>query len=128
MYSKAQQLGKRFKPKQKDRTKIREKDYHKMIDIWGAYCIFCGNPSIEAHHVRFRAKGGKGRYTNLLPLCQDHHRDAHTYNSIRKTLEYKLEQTFGVNYWMDEWDLYERGLIDHPTVGEYEKYFGGVRE
>lgn len=125
IYSKEMQLGKRRKPKRKNRTKIKEKDYQQMIDCWGANCIYCGSPHIEAHHVRYRSQGGKGVYRNLLPLCQKHHRDAHTYESIRKSLIYKLEQEFGEDFYKDRWDLYYEGKIEAPTDSEYERYFEG---
>jgi|SRR5690554_3091635 len=127
-YTKEMQLGKRRKPKQRDRTRIKKEDYQRMIEHWGAFCIVCGSPHIEAHHVRFRSRGGKGRWRNLLPLCQDHHRDAHTHDSTRKEYENKLEQEFGQHFWCDEFDLYDMGLIEHPTVREYEKYFEGVKK
>lgn len=117
---------KRRKPKQSSRTRITEKDYHKATEYWGSECIVCGSPQIELHHVKFRSHGGSGRWHNLLPLCQHHHTMAHTDNSIRRTFEWKLEQEFGNNYWMDEFDLWDRGLIDYPTIGEYEKYFERV--
>lgn len=124
MYTKAQQIGKRSKPKQSKRSQIDKKDYRKMTEIWGENCLYCGSPNIEAHHVKYRSNGGRGRFTNLLPLCQKHHSDAHKHYSIRISLENKLEQTFGADYWKDEYDLEREGKISNPDRREHAHYFG----
>lgn len=129
MYSKQQQLGKRFKPKRKNRTEIKPRDRQKALDYWQGECLYCQSPNVALHHVKYRSGMGTGRWRNLIPLCQSHHDKVHNDKTIRKTLEWKLEQEFGTkNYWMDEWDLWDRGYIDHPTVSEYERYFEGVME
>lgn len=125
MYSKQMQIGKRKRPKQKDRTKIKAKDYNKAIEIWGDTC-WCGNPRVEMHHVTFRSAGGKGVWTNLHPLCSQHHKLAHTDNDYRRHLEVQHKRRFGINYWMDEHDLYDKGLIEEPTREHLEKYFENV--
>lgn len=128
MYSKEQQLGKRFKPKRKNRTEIKPRDRQLALDYWDNGCIYCQSPNVALHHVKYRSGMGTGRWRNLVPLCQTHHDKVHDDKTIRKSLEMLLEQRFGKLYWADEWDLWDKGLIDHPTVGEYEKYFEGVRE
>lgn len=122
-YTKEMQIGKRYKPKRRERTKVKKEDYQKMIEYWGAFCIYCGSPRIEAHHVKFRSALGGSRWRNLLPLCKTHHMKVHQDNTIRRSLELKLEHEFGSDFWKDEWHLYDEGKIDHPTVGEYERYF-----
>jgi hypothetical protein len=125
MYSKARQIGKRKKPKQKDRTKITKKEYNKTIEIFGNTC-FCGNPYIELHHIRFRSHGGVGRWRNLIPLCKAHHTLAHTDNQYRRHLEIQRMRMFGEFYWCDAHDLYEKGIIPEPTEKEMEAYFEKV--
>src|SRR5690606_22998978 len=77
-YSKEQQIGKRFTPKMKERTRITEKEYQKAIEEHGYRCKECGAHPAEMHHVKYRSQGGKGTYRNLRPLCNMHHRLVHT--------------------------------------------------
>lgn len=124
-YTKQMQVGKRKKPKQKDRTRIKAKDYNKTIEVFGDMC-FCGNPRIELHHIRFRSSGGKGTWRNLIGLCKQHHTLAHTDNQYRRHLEIQRMRMFGEFYWCDAHDLYEKGIIPEPTEKEMEAYFEKV--
>lgn len=125
MYTKQMQIGKRKKPKQKDRTRIKAKDYNKAIEVFGDIC-FCGNPRVELHHIKFRSDNGKGKWRNLIPLCKIHHTLAHTDNQYRRHLEIQRMRMFGEFYWCDEHDLYEKGIISEPTEKEMEAYFEKV--
>ena len=126
MYTKEQQLKSWSKPKWKNRSAIDHEDYRKATEYWGVCCIACGNPNIEMHHVKFRSNGGSGRWRNLLPLCQNHHKLAHTYKYIRYSYEEKMIDEFGQDYFKDEWHLYEEGKIDEPKVELMEAYFNGT--
>lgn len=40
-----------------------------------SYCIVCGNPNREIHHVFFGAKRPiSDKFGYILPLCYEHHR------------------------------------------------------
>lgn len=42
-------------------------------------CRFCGsNSTLEQHHILYRSQGGPDVYWNLILLCDEHHRLAHS--------------------------------------------------
>lgn len=125
IYSKQKQIGKRKKPKQKERTKITKKDYNRAIEVWGEYC-FCGRPMEHMHHIVYRSQMGKSNYRNLIPLCEKHHRLAHSDNDLRRRLEIQRRRMFGEFYWCDKYDLHEKGIIAEPTEELLEAYFREV--
>jgi RNA-directed DNA polymerase len=49
-------------------------------EVWestGGTCAICGKEAVETHHVKARQSGGSNATTNLVPLCKDHHQEAH---------------------------------------------------
>lgn len=54
------------------RKAVRERDGHR--------CRWCGRPGedLEVHHVKYRSQGGADHASNLITLCQVHHREAHS--------------------------------------------------
>mgnify|MGYP003627783575 FL=1 len=57
---------------------IRDKNYLKFIR--GLECVVCGNPHVEAAHLRMNTDGGMGMKPSdcwVLPLCSAHHRLQH---------------------------------------------------
>jgi len=120
-YSKAQQIGKRFIPKQKDRTKITKKEYDKAIEEFGSRC-HCGATNIEMHHIKLRSDSGKGTYRNLIPLCGAHHRLTHTSNQLLQGYQNMRITAYGEYYWCDKYDLFKLGLIEDPNEEEFEAF------
>ncbi len=110
------------KVKARVRTSISKKEYQKAIDKFGSCCVICQNPRIEMHHVKFRSQGGKGVYRNLVPLCEKHHRLAHTQRWFAEALRNERENMFGKYYWCDKRDLFKIGLIKDDTDWEFEKF------
>jgi hypothetical protein len=51
--------GTRIVPTKKERTRITETAYKRMIKEFGEYCLNCGSNPIEAHHLVFRSSHGK---------------------------------------------------------------------
>lgn len=120
-YSKAQQIGKRFIPKQKDRTKITKKEYEKAVEEFGSRC-HCMSPNIEMHHIKLRSDSGKGTYRNLIPLCASHHRLTHTSSELIKGYQNMRETLYGEYYWCDKYDLFKLGMIEDPNDEEFEAF------
>lgn len=54
------------------RKKVRERDLH--------VCSWCGVRPLrgEVHHIIYRSQGGKDTMHNLILLCDEHHRMAHS--------------------------------------------------
>lgn len=132
MYSKAKQVGKRFKPKRAKRGEFGEKDRLKAIEEhshkYGG-CYACGSTDIELHHVKYKSQGGRGKWRNGIPLCHHHHTLAHTHKkTFNRSLEEFLISKYGEYYFMDEHDLYDRGLIESPTEMEYEEFMSKQKE
>ena len=133
-YSKQQQLGRKTKaPKRAKRGQISKEDYSTALEVNTRYdgsygCYVCGKNNIEMHHVMFRSQGGRGKWRNLLPLCKEHHEMAHKERELTDQLKEHLTKLHGPHYYKDEWDLYDEGLIDEPTVSKYEKFMEGERQ
>lgn len=39
-------------------------------------CVVCGNQRVDLHHLTYR-RIGRERLTDLVPLCREHHDEAH---------------------------------------------------
>lgn len=54
--------------------------YQKTFELFEGCCVFCGNPYIHMHHIRYGGLyGGRKTYMgNVIPLCEPHHRLVHT--------------------------------------------------
>ena len=109
-------------PSAKQRGAVSKKEYARAIEAFGDTCVYCGNPYIEMHHVRFRSQGGRGKYRNLMPLCEQHHRRAHEDREFSDLLRVSREKRFGPWYWADKYDLFKAGKIPNTTDAEFEKF------
>ena len=109
-------------PSAKQRGAVSKKEYARAIEAFGDSCVYCGNPYIEMHHVRFRSQGGRGKYRNLMPLCKEHHNRAHTDREFSEMLRDIREKKYGPWYWADKYDLFKAGLIPNTTDAEFEKF------
>lgn len=109
-------------PSAKVRGQVSKREYEKMIEVFGEMCVICGNPYIEAHHIRFRSQGGRGKWRNLAPLCKEHHTKAHRDRGFADWLRQEREKKYGVWYWADEFDLFMAGLIPNTTKEAFERF------
>jgi len=109
-------------PSAKTRGQISKREYERMVEEFGSVCIVCCSPYIEAHHIRFRSQGGRGKWRNLAPLCKKHHMKAHSDRKFADWLREEREKRFGSWYWADEYDLFKAGLIPNTTKEAFEKY------
>lgn len=109
-------------PSARVRGQISKREYERMIEEFGSVCIICGNPYIEAHHLRFRSQGGRGEWRNLAPLCKEHHTKAHRDRQFAEWLRQEREKKYGPWYWADEYDLFKANLIPNTTKEAFEKY------
>ena len=50
-------------------------------------CEVCGATAVDIHHVKYKSRGGKDEYNNLIALCRDCHNKAH--NEILKESDLK---------------------------------------
>lgn len=112
-------------PPSRARGNISKKEYERTIEAFGSTCVFCNDPYIELHHIRFRSHQGRGQYRNLIPLCKEHHNQAHTNRMFADLLRDERKDTFGEFYWCDKYDLFKAGLIVNTTDSEFEKFFEG---
>jgi 5-methylcytosine-specific restriction endonuclease McrA len=113
----------RIIPSKKDRTRITEAAYKRMIEEFGEYCLLCGYVPIEAHHIVFRSQMGSGGWRNLAPLCKRCHQETHKHRTIAEQLREDREEMFGKWYWADKWTLFKEGLIPNTTDQAFERFF-----
>jgi hypothetical protein len=118
----------RMIPSKKDRTRITEAAYKRMIEEFGEYCLLCGYVPIEAHHITFRSQMGSGGWRNLVPLCKRCHVEAHKRKTIADQLREDRELIFGKWYWADKYTLFKENLIPNTTDQAFERFMEGERE
>lgn len=109
-------------PPRKKRSAISKKDYEDTIQHHGSLCFVCQYNEVQIHHCKFRSQGGKGRYRNLLPLCDKHHRKAHRSYEFAEYLRHTMKLRYGEYYWCDKYDLYKMGLISSPEDDKFERF------
>jgi hypothetical protein len=113
----------RIIPSRKERTKITEKDYKRMVEEFGEYCQECGYTPIFAHHLQFRSKMGTGNWRNLSPLCLRCHERAHKDFEFAEYLRNKRAELIGPDFWKDKYTLFKEGLIPNTDDDTYERFF-----
>lgn len=65
----------------KNKIKVSHETYMKVYERDGGVCQFCGtNQDIHAHHILYRSqrKDLIDEPTNLILLCEEHHRLVHS--------------------------------------------------
>jgi 5-methylcytosine-specific restriction endonuclease McrA len=113
----------RIIPSKKDRTRITEAAYKRMIEEFGEYCHLCGyTTQLEAHHIVFRSQFGTGGWRNLVPLCKRCHLEAHKHKTIADQLREDREERFGPWYHADKWTLFKENLIQNTTDEAFERF------
>ena len=55
----------------------------KVAKIKGDKCFYCGSAATEYHHIIPRHMGGDNRLENIVPMCTECHRKAHSKRSYR---------------------------------------------
>ena len=40
-------------------------------------CEVCHKQAVDIHHIKYKSRGGKDEYSNLIALCRDCHNLAH---------------------------------------------------
>ena len=91
-------------------NEVRARVYERDSYDGAPCCIKCGSPyGIELHHVVSRGRGGRGIETNLVCLCQKHHRAFHDGDaSIKQFCIAYLEGLYPG--WREEDQIYRRRL------------------
>ena len=82
-------------PKHK-RIKLSQKKYIEFkLKVFerDKYCVLCGRPATNLHHVKYRSAGGSDTENNTVMLCTGCHEKAHGDDSrdIRTVLLQYLE-------------------------------------
>jgi len=55
----------------------------KIAEIKGDKCFYCGSKAEEYHHIVPRHMGGDNRLENIVPMCSECHKKAHSKRSYR---------------------------------------------
>ena len=112
----------RIIPTKKERTRITEQDYNRMLQEFGEYCMMCGHTPIEAHHLVFRSHFGSGNWRNLAPLCNYCHTKAHRDREFADYMRDMRAERFGPHFAKDVYSLFKEGLINNTTPEAYERF------
>jgi hypothetical protein len=112
----------RIIPPRKERTKINEVDYIKMIERYGDYCQECGYTPIDAHHLVFRSHFGTGNWRNLVPLCKKCHQRAHNSFKFAEYLRNKRAAELGPHFGKDKYSLFKENIIPNTDDQTYERF------
>jgi len=118
----------RIIPSRKERTKITEANYNRMIEEFGDYCMACGYTPIAAHHLVFRSHMGTGNWRNLAPLCEKCHTRAHKQKEFADLLREMRAERFGEHFGKDVYTLFKEGLINNTTTEAYESFMKSEEE
>jgi 5-methylcytosine-specific restriction endonuclease McrA len=118
----------RIVPTQKERTRIIEENYNRMIEVFGNYCQECGFTPISAHHLIFRSAMGTGNWRNLAPLCKRCHDRAHSDYEFTEYLRDKRAKQYGPYFGQDKYSLFMEGLLPNTTDEAYERFMRGEEE
>lgn len=120
-------------PHWKQRGAVKTKTANRVLRYYGEQCAVCGNQEYALHHIVHKGYGigGRGVWTNLVPLCETHHTGAdgvHTHIEKDQYWKDKHLKLFGPHYFKDMWDLWMLGLIESPTEELYERFMEQERE
>lgn len=78
-------------------------------------CMWCGTTvDLQGHHIIYRSHSGIDDASNIITLCERHHRKA---QSDRQFMMRVLESLRGTEYWRweDSYQALKRGLRDEKT-------------
>lgn len=120
-------------PYWKQRGRVTTKEANETLRHYGEQCYLCGNPNYALHHVMHKGYGigGRGVWTNLIPLCELHHTGnlgPHKLSEVDQQLKELHEKQFGPHYFKDMYDLWMDGLIENPTEELYKRFMKKERE
>lgn len=118
----------RIVPGRRERTKITELEYSKMIEYYENYCYRCLSYPIQAHHVLHRSQMGCGNWRNLIPLCHECHEFAHKNAQFKQELIDHKTTLFGRHFGDDKYTLFKLGKIHNTTDEAYERFMKGEEE
>src|SRR3954465_11563917 len=75
----------------------RKRDDELLETVRSLPCLACkGDPPNDAHHVTSRGAGGDDIFTNLMPLCREHHSEWHSRGPGHMVRNYP-----GIEYWCE---------------------------
>lgn len=95
---------KRSKPKRLNRNKFAKKVRQEILERDNYTCQQCGGIGEHIHHVKYRAQGGRGVFTNGLTLCNECHTLVHKNKDLSDKWESIFIERYGENFYKDEWD------------------------
>jgi 5-methylcytosine-specific restriction endonuclease McrA len=112
----------RIIPGRRERTRITEENYNKMVEMFGNYCQECGYTPIAAHHLVFRSSMGTGHWRNLAPLCKRCHDRAHSEYEFAEYLRNKRAAVYGIHFGEDKYSLFKAGIIPNTDDKTFERF------
>jgi hypothetical protein len=59
-----------------------------IAKIKGDKCFYCGSPAEEYHHIIPRHMGGDNRLENIVPMCAECHKKAHSKRPYKRQAQW----------------------------------------
>lgn len=91
-------------------------EYVAFVKRFGCMIPGCGARQIDAAHVRGKAAGG--RWTDLVGLCRDHHREQHALGQHTFASKYGIAEVLPefARYLAARWIAEAEAVTDEPAV------------
>lgn len=92
---------------------MKQQDVAQTLAETYLYCVLCGRPHNDPHHIKFRSRGGKDTLENEIPVCRGCHDRVHSeeLNLEREGDQLKvIDKTTG--------EVYYRSLKPHVPSQE----------
>lgn len=96
---------KRRVPTRKKRGEFSKETKIKILEFHDYRCLQCGGQAQEIHHCKFKSQGGRGVFSNGMPVCRTCHTRIHQDNNLKLEWQKHFESMFGKDYFKDRWDL-----------------------
>lgn len=105
-------------PSMRMRKKFSPAVKEKALEKFDYLCANCRKAKpADPHHIRRKSDGGKGVFTNCLPVCRPCHDEIERNVELRQYWKEWAKKEYGYDYWMDEYDK-ERVKIEK---GDYSQ-------
>src|SRR5690625_3726320 len=95
---------KRRVPTRKKRGEFSKETKLELMEYYEGRCLQCGGQAQEIHHCKFKSQGGRGVFSNGMPVCRKCNAMIHADADLKLEWQKHFESMFGSDYYKDKWD------------------------
>jgi 5-methylcytosine-specific restriction endonuclease McrA len=77
-------------------------------------CVVCGKHGVDVHHVKSKKSGGDDVYSNLMPLCREHHQEVHKIGLSKFSDKYPRARNWLLHYFWEFSNIFMRWIQPRP--------------